>query len=152
MYEIRESVSHSVVSDSLQPHGLWPTRLLHQWDSPGKSIGVGCRFLHQEVFPSQGSNPGLPHCRQTFYTLSHQGNPFQYKWKYLIFFQLWLSSCVCVYTPLSPRHRQFSWCAHWLFETNLVRNKGEECSFIYFPKAEECWPHIDDAIQSFITL
>ena len=68
--------SCSVMSDSLQPHGLWPTRLLHQWDSPGKSIGVGCRFLHQEVFPSQGSNPGLPHSRQMLYLLSHRGRLF----------------------------------------------------------------------------
>ena len=39
--------SRSVVSDSSWPHGLQPTRLLHPWDSPGKSTGVGChRFLH----------------------------------------------------------------------------------------------------------
>ena len=49
-------LSHSVVSDSLWPHGLWPTRLLCLWDFPGKSTGVGCRFLLQEIFPTQGSN------------------------------------------------------------------------------------------------
>ena len=37
--------SHSVVSDSLWPHGLQPTRLLHPWDSPGKSTGMGCHCL-----------------------------------------------------------------------------------------------------------
>ena len=37
--------SHSVVSDSLRPHGLWPTRLLRPWDFPGKSVGVGCHCL-----------------------------------------------------------------------------------------------------------
>ena len=37
----------SVVSDSVQPHGLQPTRLLRPWDSPGKSTGVGCHFLLQ---------------------------------------------------------------------------------------------------------
>ena len=37
--------NHSVVSDSLQPHGLQPTRLLCPWDSPGKNTGVGCHFL-----------------------------------------------------------------------------------------------------------
>ena len=37
--------SHSVVSDSSRPHGLQPTRLLHPWDFPGKSIGVGCHHL-----------------------------------------------------------------------------------------------------------
>ena len=65
--------SCSVMSDSLQPHGLKPTRLLHPWDFPGKNTGVGCHFLLQEIFPNQGLNPGLPHCRQTLYHLSHQG-------------------------------------------------------------------------------
>ena len=37
----------SVMSDSLRPHGLWPTRLLCPWDSPGKNTGVGCHFLLQ---------------------------------------------------------------------------------------------------------
>ena len=37
----------SVVSDSVQPHGLQPTRLLRQWDSPGKNTAVGCHFLLQ---------------------------------------------------------------------------------------------------------
>ena len=37
--------SHSVMSDSLRPHGLQPTRLLHPWDFPGKSTGVGCHCL-----------------------------------------------------------------------------------------------------------
>ena len=63
-----------VVSDSLRAHGLWPTRLLRLWDSPGKSTEVGCHFLLQKIFPTQGSNPGLPHCRQILYHLSHQGS------------------------------------------------------------------------------
>ena len=44
-------------------------------DSPGKNTGVGCHALLQGVFPPQGLNPGLPHCRQIIYQLSHQGNP-----------------------------------------------------------------------------
>ena len=39
--------------------------LLRPWDFQGKSTRVGCHFLLQGVFPTQGSNPGLPHCRQT---------------------------------------------------------------------------------------
>ena len=58
-----ESVSHSVVSDSLQPHGLQPARLPCPWDSPGKNTGVGCHALLQGIFPTQGLNPGLPHCK-----------------------------------------------------------------------------------------
>ena len=45
------------------------------WDFPGKNTGVGCHFLLQGIFPTQGSNPGLPHCRQTLYHLSYQGSP-----------------------------------------------------------------------------
>ena len=47
-------VSRSVVSDSLQPHGLKPARLLCPWDFPGKNIGEGCHFLLQGIFLSQG--------------------------------------------------------------------------------------------------
>ena len=49
------------------------TRLLHPWDFLGKRPGVGCHFLLQRIFPTQGSNPGLLHCRQTLYHLSQQG-------------------------------------------------------------------------------
>ena len=45
------------------------------WDFPGKNAGVGCHSLLQEIFPTQGSNLGLQHCRQTLYRLSHQGSP-----------------------------------------------------------------------------
>ena len=41
-----EDAVTSFISDSLQPHGPWPTGLLSPWDAPGKNIGVGCHFLH----------------------------------------------------------------------------------------------------------
>ena len=47
-------------------------RLLCPWDFPGKSTRVGCHFLLQGIFPTQGSNLGLQHCRQTLYCLSYQ--------------------------------------------------------------------------------
>ena len=54
-----------------------PWAVVHQaplsMDFPGKNTGVGCHFRLQEIFPTQGLNPGLPHCRQTLYHLSHQG-------------------------------------------------------------------------------
>ena len=73
------SVSHSVVCDSLWPRGLKPTRLLCPQDSPGKNTGVGSHSLLQEIFPTQGSNPGLRHCKQILYFLSHQGSPFWFR-------------------------------------------------------------------------
>ena len=44
------------------------------WNSPGQNTGVGSLSLLQGIFPTQGSNPGLPHCRQTLYQLSHKGS------------------------------------------------------------------------------
>ena len=66
------SVSHSVVSNSLQPHGLWAARLLCPWDSPGKNTGVDCHCLIQRIFLTQESNLGLLHCRQILYHLSYR--------------------------------------------------------------------------------
>ena len=65
----------SVMSDSVRPHGLQPTRLLRPWDSPVKNTGVGYHAFLQGIFPTQGSNPGLPHDRQILYHLSHQQSP-----------------------------------------------------------------------------
>ena len=49
-------------------------------DSPGKNTGVGYHALVQGIFPTQGSNPGLPHCRQILYCQSHQGRPRMLEW------------------------------------------------------------------------
>ena len=64
------SESCSVMSDSLQPHGLYSP-----WNSLGQNTGVCSCSLLQGIFPSQGSKPGLPHCRRILYQLSHQGSP-----------------------------------------------------------------------------
>ena len=62
-----KSESHSVTSDSLQPHGLYSP-----WNSPGQNTGVGSCSLFQGISPTQGRlNPGLPHCRQILYQLSY---------------------------------------------------------------------------------
>ena len=49
-------------------------------DSPSKNTGVGCHVLLQGIFPTQGSNPGLPHCRWFLYHLSHLGSPRILEW------------------------------------------------------------------------
>ena len=59
-----------MVSNSLQPHGLKPTRLPCPWNSPGKNTGVGSHSLLQGIFLTQGLNLGLLHCRQIPYYLS----------------------------------------------------------------------------------
>ena len=55
------------MSDSLRPH-----RLYSPWNSPGQNTGVGSLSLLQGIFPTQGSNPGLPRCRRILYQLSHK--------------------------------------------------------------------------------
>ena len=51
------------------PHGLYST-----WNSPGQNTGMGNLSLLQGIFPTQGSNPDLLHCRQILYQLSHKGS------------------------------------------------------------------------------
>ena len=46
-----------------------PASFVHE-DSPGKNTRVGCHALLQRIFPTQGSNPGLPHCKQILHSLS----------------------------------------------------------------------------------
>ena len=69
-----------VMSYSLRPYGsCLPGSSVHG-DSPGKNIGVGCHSLLQRIFPTQGSNSGLPDCKQILYCLSHQGSPSILEW------------------------------------------------------------------------
>ena len=54
--------------------------LCSPWNSPGQNTGVGSLSLLQEIFPTQGSNPGFPLCRQILCQLSHQGSPRILEW------------------------------------------------------------------------
>ena len=67
----------SVMSNSLQPYGLQPARLLCPWDFPGRHTGVNCHFLLQGIIPTQGLNLHLLcllRCWWIPYPLSHQGS------------------------------------------------------------------------------
>ena len=70
-----ENESCSVLSDSLQPQGLYSP-----WNSPGQNTGMGSLSLLQGILPTQGLNPGLLHCRQILYQLSQQGSPRILEW------------------------------------------------------------------------
>ena len=71
-----ESKSCSVVSNScIQPHELYSP-----WNSSGQNTGVGNLSLLQGIFPTQGLNPGLPHCGWILYQLSHKGSPRTLEW------------------------------------------------------------------------
>ena len=80
-----------------------PWTLFHQvlcpWNSPGKNTGVGSHSLPQGIFPNQGSNPGLPHCRQILYHLSHRES--QNSCNFLGFFIIFCYDiCFCSQLPL----------------------------------------------------
>ena len=66
-----KSESRSVVSDSLQPHGLYSS-----WNSPDQNTGVGSLSFLEWIFLTQESNQGVLHCRQILYQLSYQERPY----------------------------------------------------------------------------
>ena len=101
--------SRSVVSDSLQPHGLYSP-----WNSPGQNTGVGSHSPLQGISPTKGSNPGLLHCRQILNQLSHKGSPRILEW---------------VAYPFSsgsswPRNRTGVSCITGRFFTNLAMREA----------------------------
>ena len=67
-------VSRSVMSDTFE------TPLYSPWNSPGQNTGVGILSLLQGIFPTQGLNPGLPHCSWILDQLSHKGSPRTLEW------------------------------------------------------------------------
>ena len=102
-----ESESHSVVSDSWWPHGLYSP-----WNSPGQNTGVGSLSLLQGIFSTQGSNTGLLHCRWILYHLTIREAQEILKW---------------VAYPFSsgyswPRNRLRVFCiAGWFFTNWAIR-------------------------------
>ena len=114
------NVSRSIMSVSLQPHDLWPTRFLCPQNSSGKNTGVGCHFLLQGIFLTQRLNLGLLHCGQILYHLSHQEWFNYYYFKIYLFIFGWAgSSLLC---------GLFSTCRelglHFVAMTSLVVEHG----------------------------
>ena len=97
---IKVSESGSVVSDSLLPHGLFSP-----WNSPGQNTGVGSLSLLQRIFPTQGSNPGLQHCRRLLYQLNHKGSPRILEW---VKMKVKLLGCVQLFATLRTVAHQAS--------------------------------------------
>ena len=137
--------SHSVMSNSLQPHGLHSP-----WNSPGQNTGVSNPFLLQGIFPTQGFNPGLQHCRRILYQLSHKGSPRILEWVANAFSSRssWPSNWTGVswtaggfftnwalrepkYTVLQPKFPSGSWS--YLEKETIYRTKSTKCHKICFP-------------------
>ena len=114
-----ESESHSVISDSLRPYGLHSP-----WNSLGQNTGVVSHSLLHGIFPSQGPNSGLPHCRRILYQLSHQRSPRILEWVAYPFFNR--SSCPRNRTRVSCIAGRFftSWATKDILDMSLVWHSG----------------------------
>ena len=106
---------------------LWPHGLSSPWSSPCQNTGVGSLSLLQGIFPTQGSNPGLPHCRWILYQLSHEGSPRILEWVAYPFSR----------GSFQPRNRtRISWIAgrcftNWAIrETQWVRFQYGSCLLV----------------------
>ena len=82
--------------------------LYSPWISAGQNTAVGSHSLLQGIFPTQGLNSSLPHCRKILYQPSHQGSPIAWK----IFIHYWMSVCVCVCAHACTCGLVYMWCAH----------------------------------------
>ena len=116
----------SVVSNSSRPHALY-----RPWNSPGQNTGVGSCFLLRGIFPTQGLNPGLLHCGQSLYHLSHQGSQYlminlminhnskdyeKYIYKKLNHFSVHLKHCINYTAILFLKGNRL---AAWIMEDSL---------------------------------
>ena len=103
------------MSNSLWSYGLVATRAFCPLDFPDKNSEVGCRDLLQWVFPTQGSNPGLPHGRQILYHWSRNG--YWTQKENLIF--------PCISLGVSEQRQQIESDSRWvLFVTILKANRA----------------------------
>ena len=104
--EVKWSESFSVMSNSFWPHGLQSM----EFSSPDQNTGVGSVSLLPGIFPIQGQNPGLLHCRQILYQLSHQRSPWEKR--------IWLKSACDPQWHVTPSHTQHS-LAHVILAQTL---------------------------------
>ena len=74
VFYISPTSRHQVESESASC-SLWPHGLYSPWNFPGQNTGVGSLSLLQGIFPTQGLNPDLSHCRRILYQLSYKGSP-----------------------------------------------------------------------------
>ena len=99
----------------LQSHGLQPARFLRLWNSPGKNTGVGCHFLLQRIFLTQGSYSCLLHWQEDSLPLSHKQSHIMPS----VLSVVWLKLCVGTVVAKSTACPDLSQC---LICSVLVKN------------------------------
>ena len=97
------------------------------WDFPGKNTGVCCHFLLQEIFPTQGLNPGLPHCRQTLYPLRSltEFPEFRFLTPWAVIF---INS-----TPCWPHGPAQAFCPGWLLPVGRELRSAQTWGSLWLP-------------------
>ena len=119
MFKVKVLLSH-----------VWLFVILCPWNSLGKNNEVGCNFLLQGTFLTQGSNPGLPHCRRILYRLSHQKRP---------------TPCTSEVRLLQLMNRYWSsMVSNWIKPTVHLRAHSWYCAFCAFCQTDNitcpAWP------------
>ena len=85
IYQRCQRILEWVANPFSTPHTPYSLQLYSPWNSPDQNIGVHSLSLLQGIFPTQGSNPGLPHCRRILYHLSNWGSPRILEWVAYLF-------------------------------------------------------------------
>ena len=115
------SESRSVVSSPLRPHGLYSP-----WNSPEQNTRVGSFSLLQGIFPTQGWNPGLQHCRWILYQLSHERSPRTLEWVVFPFSRgssqprKWISLLHCRQILYQLSYQGSPYCVHKFVEKKWI--------------------------------
>jgi len=103
----------------------WYHGLCSPWNSPGQNTGVGSLSLLQGIFPTQGLNPGLPHCKQILYQLNNHGSEEELK-------NLWWGWKKRVKSWLKTQHSKYKdhgiWSHHFMSNR---RGKGRSSDRLY---------------------
>ena len=151
--------SHSVVSSF-----LWPYWLYSPWNSPGQNTGVGSLSLLQGIFPTQGSNPSLPPCRQILYQLIYIAYKcFSYIWfcfnpfksvpgrkfedclwnDHLYYSRLYSIIILCVYKCVCERETERENEQIWLWHVlpHMTISSGLDCFLFSLPLSSLLWQH-----------
>ena len=127
--EVAAAVQSLSCARLCDPHGLYPTRLLCQWDFPGKNTRVGCHFLLQRIFPTQGSNLQLLHLlywQADSLPLSHLGS-----------LKVWtMQNCYLLQMQYVNQHTTY--CSLDIIDMTRINSKNEsldfcKCIFLMFP-------------------
>ena len=104
---------------------LWSHGLYSPWNSPGQNIEVGSLSLLQRIFPTQGSNPGLSHCRQIIYQVHGVFHTRILEWVAFSLLQ-------CIF-PTQESNRGLLYCMWILYQMSYVFLQGSILEWVAFP-------------------